>query len=94
MSPTPRWSQSAFAASRACANDAVTTVTGKEGTRDAAASCLVTSPCIIEAEGVDGSTKGAKERSVASLQVCCIKLGRALLINRNMIGSNGVLWGV
>ena len=69
-------------------------MTGKEGTREAAASCLVTSPCIIEAEGVDGSTKGAKEKSVASLQVCCMKLGRALLINRNLIGSNGVVHGV
>ena len=38
----------------------VTTVTGKEGTREAAASCLVISPYILEAERVDGSTKGAK----------------------------------
>ena len=38
----------------------VTTVTGKEGTREAAASCLVISPYILEAKGVDGSTKGAK----------------------------------
>ena len=69
----------------------VTTVPGKERTREVARSCQVTSPCILEAEEVDGSTKGAKQRRVASLQVCCIKLGRALLINRDLIGSNGVV---
>ena len=72
----------------------VTTVPGKERIREAARSCQVTSPCIIEAEGIDGVTNGAKERIVASLQVCCIKLVRALLINTDLIGSNGVVWGV
>ena len=46
-------------AARARANDAVTTVAGKEGT---VVSCLVMSPCIIEAEGGDGSRESAKER--------------------------------
>ena len=53
----------------------------------------MTSPCIIEAKEVDGSAKGAKERSVAWLQVCCIKLGRVLVINRKLIGINGGVWG-
>ena len=54
------------------AKTVVTTMTGKEGTREVAASCLVTSPCIIEAKVVDGSTKGAKEMNEGSSEVCCI----------------------
>ena len=46
-------------AARARANDAVTTVPGKEGTQETAVTCLVISPCIIEAEGSDVSAKGA-----------------------------------
>ena len=72
----------------------VTTVTGKEVTQEAAASRLEMSLFIIKAEGVDGSREGAKERSVASLKLCCIRLVQALLINGNLIGSNGVVWGV
>ena len=49
-------------AARARANDAVTTVTGKEGTQEAGKRCLVFSPFILEAEGGDGSRRSAKER--------------------------------
>ena len=65
--------QSASNAASARANDAVTTVTGKEGTREAAASCLVFSPFILEAEGGDGSTEEALKLSQTLNKVCCIK---------------------
>ena len=61
----PSWparpdAQSTSNAASARANDAVTTVTGTDGTQEAGKRCLVFSPYILEAEGVDGSTKGAK----------------------------------
>ena len=93
-STAPRWSQSAFAASRARANDAVTTVTGKEGKREAAASCPVMSPCITEAEGSDRSRRGALERWDFSSEVFCIKRNQVSVINSEELGAKRVVWCV
>ena len=70
---------------------AVTTWHGKEGTCLAAKSCLGCSPSIREVVGVYRSSKGAKVRCEGSLEPCCINLGRALVIHRELIGVLGVV---
>ena len=52
----------------------------------------MSSPSIREAVGVDRSAKETKVGCEASLKVCCIELGCALLVNRELIGVNGVVW--
>ena len=57
------------------AKTVVTAQAGKEKMPRAVVRCLATSPCVVEAEGGDGSCRSAKEKSVASSEVCCISFG-------------------
>ena len=70
----------------------VTAWAGKEKRPRAVVRCVATSPCVVEAKGGDGSHRSVGSRGEQARQGCCIKFGRALLINREGLGAKRVVW--